>query len=125
MGETEEWDIDPNDSFSIIVYRLHGEEEKFEKMDVKNIEEIHPHLVSDNILLIIDTKGHNAYLWVGRAATIHMKFCAARVAPQTRDHWGSMSTMQLHNIEESSEPPEFKSLLRLSNTREKTNPPIV
>ena len=62
MGETEEWDIDPVATFSIILYKLNDEEEDFEKVEIKSVEEIHPHLVSGNILLVIDTEGHNAYL---------------------------------------------------------------
>ncbi len=114
MGETGEWDIDNISSFSIILYKLNDEEERFNRIDIKSIEEIHPYLISNNILMIIDTSGHNTYLWVGGTTTVHMKFLAARIAPQTRDKHGSMSTMKLHNIEESSEPPEFKKLLQIS-----------
>ncbi len=113
MGETEEWDIDPEDTFSIILYKLNDEEERFDRIEIKSLEEIHPYLVFNNILLIIDTKGHSAYLWVGNEATVHMKFIAARIATQVRDLWGSMSTMHMHHIEEFDEPSEFKKLLQL------------
>ena len=114
MGDTEEWDIDPVDTFSIVLYKLNDEEERFDQIQVKSVEEIHAYLVFKSILMIIDTKGHSAYLWVGNEATVKMKFVAARIAPQTRDRHGSMSTMHLHNIEQSSEPTEFKTLLHLS-----------
>jgi hypothetical protein len=117
MGETEEWDLHPVDTFPIILYKLNDEEERFDKIDVNSIEGIHPYLIFSNIVLVIDTKGHVAYLWVGKEASVHMKFLAAQISPQVRDRHGSMSTMQLHNIEQSEESEisgEFKSLLKLS-----------
>jgi len=112
LGETEEWDLNPVDTFPIVLYKLNDEEERFDKINVNSVEEIHPYLIFSNVVMIIDIKGQQAYLWVGKEATIHMKFVAARIAPQTRDLHGSMSTIQLHNIEESEEPPEFKELLQ-------------
>ena len=114
MGESEEWEIESVSEFSIILYKLNDEEERFDRVDIENVEDVYPHLVSGNILIVIDKDGQNAYLWVGSESTIHMKFLAARIAPETRDKHGTMSTMQLHNLEESSESDEFKKLLRLS-----------
>jgi hypothetical protein len=117
LGETEEWDLSPKDTFSIILYKLNDEEERFDKIEVNSLEEIHPYLIFSNIVLVIDTKGHNAYLWIGSEVTVHMKFLAARIAPQVRDRHGSMSTMQLHNIEQLEQSEisgEFKSLMHLS-----------
>lgn len=113
LRETEEWDLNPVDTFPIILYKLNDEEERFDKIEIKSMEEVKPHLIPSNIVMVIDTKGHQAYLWVGKEATVHQKFLAARIAPQTRDRHGSMSTMQLHNIEESEEPAEFNELLQL------------
>ena len=113
MGETEEWDLNPVDTFPIVLYKLNDEEERFDKIQIKSVDEVELHLKANNIIMLIDTKGHQAYLWVGKEATVHQKFIAARIAPQTRDLHGSMSTMQLHNIEESEEPPEFKELLQI------------
>ena len=112
MGETEEWDLNPVDTFHLVLYKLNDEEERFDKIDVNSVEDIRSYLIFNNIVMIIDTKGQQAYLWVGKEATVHMKFVAARIAPQTRDFHGSMSTIQLHNIEESEEPAEFKELLQ-------------
>ncbi len=113
MGETEEWDLNPVDTFPLILYKLNDEEERFDKINVKSVNQIHPYLIFSNILMIIDTKGQQAYLWVGKEATVHSKFIAARIAPQTRDLHGSMSTMQLHNIQQSEEPPDFKEILQV------------
>ena len=114
MGETEEWDLNPVDTFPIILYKLNDEEERFERIEIESIEAIKQYLIFNNIVMVIDIEGHQAYLWVGKEATVHMKFVSARIAPETRDRHGSMSTMQLHNIEEGDEPNEFKTLLKLS-----------
>jgi hypothetical protein len=117
LGETEEWDLHPVDTFPIILYKLNDEEERFDKIEVNSIEEIHPYLIFSNIVLVIDTKGHNAYLWEGNEVSVHMRFLSARLAPSVRDRHGSMSTMHLHNIEQSEQSEisaEFKTLMQLS-----------
>jgi len=109
MGEgTEEWDIT---SPSLIVYKLNDSQEIFEKIQFGSIEDLHTHLVSDNVLLVIDIASQESYLWKGESTTIHMKFLAARIAPEVRDKHG---TMALHTVDENSESVEFKTLLKLS-----------
>ncbi|MBN2157012.1 MAG: hypothetical protein JW776_13295 [Candidatus Lokiarchaeota archaeon] len=108
MGESEEWEIDLQPSF--IAYKLNDKEEKFEKLPHSIAEEIHPYLLSENIVLIIDMENQNAYIWEGSAASIHMKFLAARIAPTVRDRHG---TMNLHSIDQSSEPDGFKVFMKL------------
>jgi len=107
MGENAEaWDMGIP---SPVVYRLSDEKEQFEKVPIMRIENIHSLLISENILLIINVDSQIAFIWEGSAVTIHMKFLAARLAPEVRDLHG---TMPIHTLDQHSESDAFKNLLK-------------